>query len=50
MPFSDTVGEANSDKGAITALTKVENKFFPAIKQWIDNYFNARKVNGPAIE
>ena len=44
-PFADTVGGSSDDKGDITALTKVENKHFPHIKQWIDGYFMSRKVN-----
>lgn len=44
-PFADTVGYSVQDKGDITALTKVENKYFPEIRHWIEGFLYNRKVS-----
>ena len=44
IPFADTVGGHSGHMGDITALTKVQNTYFPDIKNWIENYFDTMQV------
>ena len=43
LPFADTVGDIQN-RGDITALTKVENEYFPDIKAWIEKFLNEMEV------
>lgn len=39
MPFESSVMGADPEKAARTALTGVENPYFPDIKEWIQRFF-----------